>query len=290
MSRLFNRRCVVMAQAPDPSSFVATLPEAAIIDGLRVKFTVKRTLDPSPNESTIQVFNLSPHRRAELQRKGTKVVLQAGYEDGVGQIFSGDARRVENIHEGPNWITKFTLGDGERAFKFARLSETFAPGATVETVVRALAGAMKLDPGNAVEATRAAVGPGGLDQYATGYAFHGRAADGLNEVFRSLGLTWSIQDGRLQVLRRADVAVGETVLVSPSSGLIGSPAFGTPKEKDQEPRLTVKSLLQPSVRCGGRIAVESRAVKGQFKVHTLTHEGDTAGGEWYSVIECEAHQ
>ena len=288
MARLFKRRCVAIVQAPDPNSYVEPLPDALVIDGLRMKFEITKTLEKSPNCSTISIFNLSPTHRAQLQKKGTKVYFQAGYEDTVKQVFSGDARRVENTHEGPDWVTKITLGDGERAFKFARFSETFRPGATVETVVRALADAMKLDPGNAVEQTLAAVGPGGLDQFVTGYAFHGRASDALDEVLSSLGLSWSIQDGRLQVLTRTGALAGETILISPSSGLVGSPAFGTPKEKDKEAKLTVKSLLQPSIRCGGVVAVDSAAVKGQFRVVSVKHEGDTAGGDWYTTLELEA--
>lgn len=288
MARLFGRRCVAIVQPPNPNSYVEVLPEAVIIDGLRMKFTVKRSLEETPNQSTLTVFNLSATRRAELQKKGVKVFLQAGYNDSVKQIFSGDATLVFSKQNGPNWETEFRLGDGHRAYKFAQFSETYAPGATVEQVVRALADAMKVDPGNAVDAVLAARGPGSLDQFVYGYAHHGRASTALGEVLRSVGLTWSIQDGRLQVLRDSEPAPGDIIVISKDSGLVDSPAYTTPKDEEGPPRLLVKSLLQPSLRCGGAVEIRSRFISGQFKIHTLTHEGDTESGPWYSMLEVEA--
>lgn len=287
MAQLFDRRCVLLLQAPNPDNFIEPLPGATIVDGLRVKFTIKKTLESSPNQSTVEVYNLSPTHRAAFQKKGTKVYLQAGYKDTVRQIFSGDSRRVENIQTGPDWVTKVTLGDGERAYRFARFSETFTPGATVETVVRSIAAAMKLDATDAVAQTRAALGPGSLDSFFSGYSFHGQASVALDSVLSSLGLTWSIQDGKLQVLAPGTALGGTVPLWSPSSGLIGSPAFGTSTDEKKPARLTAKNLLDPSVQCGGALRVETRSIKGQFKVHTLTHEGDTHGGDWMTTTELE---
>jgi hypothetical protein len=51
--------------------------------------------------------------------------------------------------------------------------------------------------------------------------------------------------------------------------LIGSPDHGTPDKKGKPSKLIVKSLLQPQIVCGGRIEVQSAAVKGQFRVEKL---------------------
>jgi hypothetical protein len=288
MTQLFRRKCVATVQPPDPNSFAEPLPQATILDGLRCKFQVKKSLEQTPNQCVLTVYNISQDRRASLEQKHVRVLLEAGYEDTVRQIYSGDARIVHSTQQGPDWVTEFRCGDGERAYTRATFSETYAPGATVEQVVRAAAAAMGIDPGNAVEKVLSTRGPGSLDQYVYGYAFHGKASDALSEIAKSLGLTWSIQDGRLQFLRSTEAAGGEVIVISKDSGLVDSPTFSTPKEGEGEPRLTVKSMLQPSLRCGGVVEVRSRFVSGQFKIHALTHDGDTHAGPWYSTIEAEA--
>lgn len=288
MARLLGRRCTVLVQPPDPTSFVETLPGGVALDGLRCAFKVTKSLEQTPNQCVLTVYNLSKDRRAQLQKKGTKVFLQAGYTGTVRQIFSGDARLVQSKQQGPDWMTEFQCGDGERAYRFARFSETYRPGTSVEQVVRALAAALNIDASNAVQQVTNARGPAGLDQFVYGYAYHGKASDALGEILRSVGLSWSIQDGKLQVLSSTDVAQGQVVVISKESGMVDSPVFNTPKDEEGAPTLSVKTLLQPAILCGGSVEIRSESVNGQFKVLSLTHEGDTNGGPWHTSLELEA--
>jgi len=60
-------------------------------------------------------------------------------------------------------------------------------------------------------------------QYANGFAFVGRARDGLTKACEFMGLEWSIQNREVQILGKGGVYRKQAYVLSPSSGLIGSP-------------------------------------------------------------------
>jgi hypothetical protein len=251
--------------------------------GLRIAFKVHASLAKDPNTAEIKIYNLSPDNRAKLQGKGVPIILSAGYDTTEASIFSGDSRYITHESEGPTWVTKIQSGDGERIFAFARMSKSYAAGVSPGTILREAVAATSLKPGN-LEAAISEIPRGGLATYARGYVAHGRAIDVIDSVAKSIGFSVSVQSGVLQFLR-GGVAPGPAVLLSPKTGLVGSPAFSNPEKKGEAPRLLVKSLLQPSIVCGGQVSVQSENVKGAFRVQKLDHTGDTMGSEWYTSLE-----
>ncbi len=209
--------------------------------------------------------------------------MSAGYDQTEATIFSGDSRIITHELDGPTWITKIQSGDGERIFQFARMSKSYAAGVSPGTVLRDAVAATSLKPGN-LESALAEVPRGGLATYARGYAAHGRAIDVIDSVAKSIGFSMSVQNGVLQFLRKG-VAPGAAVLLSPATGLVGSPTYSNPEKKGEPPRLLAKSLLQPSIVCGGQVSIQSENVKGAFRVQKLDHTGDSMGSEWYTSIE-----
>lgn len=255
------------------------------VDGLRIAFSVKKSLAKEPNTAELKISNLAEATRAKLRRKGAPVILTAGYPDNAAIIFSGDARLVDHVREGADWITTITCGDGERAYQFARFSESFAPGTAIVDVCRQAAHALGLNVGNLEEALAAGDFRGGLHEYTHGYAAHGRASAELDKALRTLGLSWSVQDGAIQVLRGGAPAAGTAVLLTSDTGLIGSPQFGAGEKKGSAPILKARCLLQPQIRCGGQVEIRAGAVKGFFRVDRVTYAGDTHGGDWFTDLE-----
>jgi hypothetical protein len=271
MAKLQQRRCAVNV-------------DGVQVDGLRVKFKVTKTLVKEPNTLELEVYNLSENSRNQIKRKGAKVVVSAGYPGTEAVIFSGDARTVDHAKIGPDGITKIQCGDGERAFQFARFSKSFRPGTSVADVITAAAKSLGLDASAAVKRIQQQDFKGGLLQFVNGYAAHGKASSELDKLLKSVGLTWSIQDGAIQVLAPAETK-GTAVLLSPDTGLVGSPEHGTPTTKGQPPVLKFRALLQPQIRVGGIVEIRSAGISGQFRVQKLEHLGDTAGSDWYTSGE-----
>lgn len=284
---LFDRRCklTIANPLPTPNNFRSTFTDIIEIGdvnerfGMRITFKITKTLKKEPNTSEITITNLSPQRRASLQRKGVKVLLEAGYKaTGVTQYFSGDVRTVDHVREGSDWTTKLKLGDGERAWKFARINESFAPGTRSADVLKRLAEAMGIDAGNV---SKEALGVNStLDQ---GFSAVGSASAAMDQFVKSLRKTWSVQDGQLQILDKKQTLDAPVPEISSSSGLVGSPEMGSPAKKGEPALVKIKALLTP-VKPGGRIRLRSERYDGFLKVHSVTFAGDTHGGEWYSEI------
>lgn len=273
MSQLFQRS-------------VRVIVGSLLIEGLRVQFHVKKTTTKEPNTSDLTVYNLSEDHRSVLQNRGTSLLIEAGYVGSTSLLFSGESRYISHTHEGPDWVSKIECGDGERAYRWARVSESFRPGTRLADAFRKVAEATELDVRDAV-ATVESLLP--AEQFSRGYQAHGRATEHLDALLRGRGLEWSIQDGQLQVLAEG-TAKNTAVLLSPTTGLVGSPAFSSPEHgsksgKKKAQVLKVRSLLQPSIRPGGTIRVESASIQGQFRVQSVTHSGDTHGGDWYSDVD-----
>lgn len=251
-----------------------------------MSFKVTKTLTKHPNTLDLKITNLSERTRSSLQSKGAHVVLSAGYVGSAAVIFSGDARTVDHVRSGTDWVTHVQCGDGERAFQLARFSASFRPGTPIIDVVRAGAKALGVGLGNLEAELAKGAFRGNLSQFASGYSARGRAAEELDRLFRTLGLGWSIQDGALQILRENAATVEQAVLLTPDTGLISSPDHGSPDKKGKPSVLKARSLLQPRLRCGGRVELRCESVKGgQFRVQKLCQDGDTAGGNWYSDLE-----
>ncbi|NNB89939.1 phage protein [Corallococcus exiguus] len=273
MSELFGRQVVVQV-------------EDTQVTGLRCVFRVVRTSGVEPNTAEVTLYNLAETTRRHLsQVHRAQVRLSAGYTGTVGLLFSGQARRVggvQHVRSGPDWLTRVECGDGETALTTSRITRSFAPGTSVRQVARALADTLNgVDMGNLEKAlTQVQDVP-----FPHGFSTQSRTADELTTLLASRGLSWSIQDGRLQVLGASEVEPGQAVLLTPETGLMGSPEYNTPDKAKGPPTLKVRSLLQPSLRPGVLVQVRAAAVQGDFKVLKVTHNGDTHGPGWLS--ECE---
>lgn len=269
---LFSRRCAVVV-------------DDLLVDGLRVQFSVEKTLTKHPNTADVKITNLSESTRRQMRKKHAKVVLSAGYDDTIARIFSGQARTTDHARQGPEWETHIQCGDGEVQFRFSRVSESYGPGAALGDIITSLGRSMGVDLGNVREQVEAGGFRGNVDQFAQGYVAHGRASTELDRILRTAGFEWSIQDGALQLLKPGQTSKRQAVLLSPETGLVGSPEHGAPDKKGKPSVMKCKSLLQPSIVPGGRVELRSQNVQGQYRVEKVKHTGDTAGGDWYSEVE-----
>jgi len=264
-------------------SFFKPGPNATIVrNPFRVQFKIEKNLGKEPNKAEVVITNLASTTRADIEKKPLLVRIETGYEtdDNLEQIFVGDLRKGFTMRNGTDWETKLLMGDGDRGFRFADLSRSYIPGTKVKQVLDDITGAigLKLPPGiqNALEFEK---------QYAGGYVAHGSAEQELTNVLAPLGMSWSIQDGQLQVLREKQPAPGEAHLIEQDNGMIGSPEFGDPTKPGQPPILKVAVQLRPLIKCGATIKVQARDIQGLFRVEKLTHVGDTRGKDWKTEIE-----
>lgn len=293
-----------MANLPSPlfDRVVRIALDNVLIEDMHVQFKIKKTLKKEPNTAEIQIYNLNENHRSQLQQHKIKVVVEAGYAGILGHLFAGDSRYVDQKRDRADWITKIQCGDGERNYQYRRVAASFSPGTSVTTVAKTVANSMGFTINNVELLDKL---PG---QFLQGHSAYGKASTELDNLLSGRGIDWSIQDGQIQLLPTDSVASNEYIVLragDDNSGLVGSPEHGNPEKdvpltpdqyvvkgskKRGPPILKVKALLQPGLRPGKLVKIESRGINGFFRIQTVTHTGATAGGEWYSELECIQHQ
>jgi len=185
--------------------------------GLRIAFEIKKGATSTPNKSTVKIYNMAPSTRARVETVGGAVVLKAGYAQDAGlvTIFVGTITRATTTREGPDWITEIELQDGYFEYRDAKVSVSHPSGATVGRVIADMAGRFGL--------TVRALPTIPDKQYPTGFAYAGRVRDGLTRACEYAGLEWSIQNNELQLVAKGSAYRKQAYVLSPDTGLIGSP-------------------------------------------------------------------
>lgn len=280
-------------------------------EGLHLTFDVSKDLTQETNKAKIKVWNLSDESRQKIEKPDLKVDLYAGYRDtdGPKRIFSGsiitaisqttkqNVADVQTSDEGTNVVTEINASDGQVAVRDSVFALSYAPGTDGGIIVKAIANNMGLPLilGEGVK----------FSSYGNGYSFVGRGGNALTEICNGNGLSWSIQNGNLQIILAGGTTSSKGLVFSASSGLIGSPARiikAKPKEDKETPKRKrrtkekkekpekragwkIETLLAPTVSPGDAIKVDSRQIKGWFRVETLKHTGDSIGGRYTTQME-----
>lgn len=293
---LWIRRCTVSF---GPRKKDATLK---VVEGLTVRFSVTKDVSSKPNTGEITIYNLSKASRDALaQEKDYVIALRVAYgpSSTPALLFVGDIQKVVSTRSGADWETKITAGDGEQALTTNIEPTTFKAGTTSKEQVTHILGKEMKDM--AVGFVTSALGK---SKSKRGKTVEGRAGDVVAKIAGDAGGEFSIQDGEAQITE-PDLDTGEeAVLVSPGSGLIGSPAFvsrevrvkgndGKPvKGKDGKSvkhkvdGIEFKCLINPDLKPGRAVRVVSEHFDGFYKVNKVKFEGETRGTSWYANCEC----
>jgi len=250
---------------------------------LDVAFSVTKTLKPEPNTAEIQVWNLNPDHRSQLEEaEQVPVSIDAGYEDGTARLFLGNLRTAITVREGPDLITTLQSGDGEKEIKTKRINQAIAPGTANDAVLKQVIKALGVGAGNTDEIVSGLGFKSNGKLWPSGTVLSGSASRNMTLLAESFGLEWSIQDGAIQLLQKGAALAQLDVAITPNTGLIGSPSV------DNEGVLSCQTLLIPEIFPGRTITLESERLSGRYRVEECIYTGDTGGADWYIDLEAKA--
>lgn len=287
MTQLF-RRVVNIVVAPKTEGAAGALAaiEGAMgfeLSNLDCAFQVKKNLKPEPNTCELKVYNLSRDTRRVLEISKKLVLrLEAGYPDAVAQLFLGEVRSAHTHREGADLVTEISTGDSEKELQKARIQLSVGPKVPAQVALTAIARTLGVGLGNVAPAA-AKLAAKGKTIFGPGTVIQGSAAQALTDFCRSADLEWSIQDGVLQILDRAKALDDKAVLLSPDTGLIGSPTV------DNKGVLQVTALIQPDLRPGRKIDLRSESFKGGYRIEECEYTGDTSGADWSVKMSCKKY-
>lgn len=281
-------KLTVMKQPATGGYFDEERHNAIIVSKLRLTAKIERTLDKSPSSAEIKIYNLWEDTRAAFEDRPLRVHLEAGYAGENRLLFVGDVRPGSGSEkDGTEWVTTLRLRDGGRAFSEGRVRRSYQPGTTLATIVRECARGLSLElPAELATSAELAVA------VPAGEVLHGWACDELTRLLAPLGYSWSIQSGRLQVLRDDQTVPGTERLIDQAHGMIGVPKLKVPqptkaKHSKKVKRTTVEydHLLDGTQFPGLQIRLRGLNLDGSFKLRKVTHELDTHGDPWTTSCE-----
>lgn len=244
------------------------------IRGLRIAFEVIKQDGQSLNTCKLTIYNATVTTSQATRRAGTTLQLFAGYGDAAGLIFLGDVTRSGYFKERPETRLELESGDGQAA-RTKSVSTSLKGEQKVGGVLEQLAqvAGLSLDA-SAVDVDVSLPSTSGV-------TLTGQALTQVNRIARANRYDWTIEDGRIVLTPKGAATQLPALVVSPSTGMVGSPAPG------EGGRVVVKMLLNPELRLRRIIKLESADYNGFYLVRRIRHAGDSGwASEYYSEVEC----
>lgn len=271
--QLFRRGVRLVAENRDTS-------ESITIEKLQVEFEITRTTEKEPSTLRATVYNLSEQTRSKLEVDDRIILtLAAGYSGEFHNLFKGDLRVVRHRRDGPNIATDLEAGDGERGSK-QWANRWFPKNSALRDIFKYLIRVADIGEGNLADGIAIEETNGLPDTLVSGMFVRGYALDELNELCKSRGIDFSVQDGEGQFLPIGDFKQGIPITsVEPGTGLVGSPTI------DNDGVMSCQTQLLPNIFPGSRLDVKSEFVSGRFKVVRAVYNGSVYGDDFTIDIE-----
>jgi hypothetical protein len=226
------------------------------LSNFRIQFRTTQTDGETPNLLMVRVFNLKQDTITKVLTEFNTVSLEAGYQQGAfavvysGQIVQFKRGKLSAIE---TYLDIFA-SDGQAMQMFGTINVSLPAAANgPNEQLKAIAAAaekqaVKLDPGGS-----------GLDlQNWGGVIERGKVMSGglawhTRQFARNSRTTWSVQNGKLTIIKRDGYREGTILDINSRSGMIGIP-------EATADGINVRILLNPVIEIGQRIHINNAAI------------------------------
>lgn len=263
----------------------------------QIRFDVSKSADNkrNANSASIEVYNLSQTTLDKLQSDFISCVLEVGYisqETGLPnliQLVKGNVTELKTVKNGVDTITQILMGEGYTDLNHTKMKFTVAPGKTRKEVIEEIVAQV---PGLAVGTI---TGTNLNNPVLDGYPVWGSAKDALNEISEMWRLEWRVTNGVIEFSDENGLVnknKNEAPLISPDSGLVDIPFYTSAEptkikgDKTRRDGLQFKALLNPEVKPGQLVRIESKRINGWYRVNSARYTGDYRGNDWYMECLC----
>ena len=246
-----------------------------VISAPKINLDVKLDVEDTPNNGTVAIYNLSENHERQIIEKGVAITIDAGYGDVAGRLFTGSVQRVERERERLQRITKIAISssDIENSKLGGYTERTYLGAYSVRGIV------------NDIVTQDLQLPLGRLDPIPEHLTVENWVwAESSHEALKNLLKTHKItayQDGdgiiQFNVASKKSV-IAANITLNKENGLLESPTV-------TDEGIRAKSLLNPSMRIGDIVAIESNVVSGAYKIVAMTHTGSNWDGNFNTEIE-----
>lgn len=280
MSLLFNRKLRV--------TFYGGQDELLVVEELRVRFQLTKTLLGYPTRGKLEVYNLSEDNLARISQRLTNVRIEAGYVDLFSEIFTSSIMNYYKSRMGTDSVFVMILAGEAQAWQNSTFSRTYEAGVLPSTILRDVAGSFEdVIVGTLLESSD-------WEAKLSSVTHSGGVKAILDKMAKDYNFDWAIHDGQLDIIPRDMVLEDKPVyVITPETGLIGSPTL-------TELGADFRILLNPDIMLGRRIQMSTEYVQlgqaglefrkvrntadGFYKVMDIRYMGDNFSNEWYADI------
>lgn len=295
--RQWGRACRLQVKTKTDADY-----EVIDFDGLRIVFYVQQAIVSKPASADIRIYNVSAETAARLRDEGDDVLLEAGYGDGLGVIFSGQTIQRFIVRENPtDTYLQIIAVSGDQAFNHGVVNKTLAAGATPDDVYQTISDAYAAH----------GVSPGGVpDLPATalprGKVMYGPARDFAQTLADTHKLDWALVNGEYVCIAKKGIitSTDQAIEINVNTGMIGMPQVaidGIYVTCLLNPRLGFRSIVKldnSSINLGEYSAdvgaQTTNILKGKgmlsadglYKVVSCDYSGDTRGDTWFCDLVC----
>lgn len=243
---------------------------------LHVSFSLQKSDLETQNTGKIEIWNLSKSHIAALERKNCIVGLRAGYGNNLALIFSGYVSFVSTVLDGADVKTTIEVLDSLTSSRDTYISLSYSGTINWKTIFDDIADRMGV---SVVYSNNAK-----FSNVSNGYSFVGLAKTVLDKGCACCGLSWSVQNGVLQIKKKGESLSKNAYLISADTGMIGFPEKITVTDEDDSSikriGYDVTYFLNGAINIDDYVKLESKTVSGYFYVYSLEITGDNTSGDW----------
>jgi len=252
--------------------------DALAYTDVKMTFEIEKTSESTSNKAKIELYNCNFPKNL----KGLQIELRVGYGSDMIALFigvAGAATHISRRRSGADIITSIELGDGEKSLYHSYTNKKWPKKTPILLVFNELLTALGVpvfvDPSAKILLSES------LDSC---FVVSGSVKAALDILARKMGLKWTICDGRASVWKDGSgFSTITAIKVDKFTGMIGMPSIGSAGDGVT----TFTSLLNPKIKPGMYVKIESIDVNGVFTVQKATYSGDTHASKWQVTCECK---
>lgn len=243
---------------------------------LHVNFSLQKSDLETQNTGRVTLWNLNPSQLAVLNEKDCVVSLKAGYGSKLALIFAGIVSYVSTTIDSADRKTEIEVIDNLVEIRDTYVSVSYNGTVNWKIIFDDVAAQMGVAVFYSYNAE--------FVDISNGFSFVGLARDIMTKGCKCCNLSWSIQNGVMQVKKPGDVMSREVYVLSPDTGLLGIPARVVITQDEATGKNTlgwdVEYFLNGAINIDDYVKLESETVTGYFRVYSLEISGDNVSGDW----------
>ena len=263
---------------------------------IHISFSCEKSDGESNNDANITIWNLTEEHKAILKQAKCGVEIRAGYGGNRALVFKGTVSEAYEEMDGSDRSINLTVVDGK---------EVNAPNVTVSMNGEITCMTVAADFVTKLGIPSCVYSPKATEKlnatkYDNGFAFVGRAKDGLTNVLTKCALKYSIQNGVMQVYEENEPITQQADVLNKESGLIGIPkkvkidkssktgagTSGTDNKTDNtQTGYEVQYLMNGAIGVNDLVNVVSKEITGTYRVKSIKIDGDNYSGDWLCTAQ-----